>query len=248
MAAAVEKRAFPVDLQDGPNPDGAPREARKRRRTKGPLTKAQLRRKEAVAVRRDKVRRINRKEADKFGAFRTMYTMDRVQRMKSENDELDENVEEMIAEVIRLRDSFNEKLRRREEDIKSGKVDPQEPEGKEKVRQIKQWLATVPTLLAQHERNKAKDHSQEFELTHLTTVFNYVHQGNNGGHEEDEQAAPEEETESEDITESEESGTDVEGQDNEVVEDSEGDFDDEGFSASEAEEEDELKSADEVDE
>lgn len=241
------KRNHPVELPVDPSLNDGPQEVKKRRRAKGPLTKEQLRRKEAVATRRDKVRRINRKEADKFGAFRTMYTMDRVQRMKSENDELDENVEEMITEVIRLRDSFEEKLRKREADIKAGRVDPQEPEGKEKARQIKQWLTTVPTLLAQHERNKAKDHSQEFELTHLTTVFNYVHQGNNGGHDEDGPSV-EEEAGSEEFTDSEEEGdSDIENQVEEYL-DSDGEYDDEGFSANEAEDDAQIPEVDEVDE
>jgi len=222
----------------------------KRRRHKGPLSREQLKRKQDVIRRRDEVRRINRREMSCFGAYRTMFNIDRLQRMKSENDELDENVDDMIQEVIRLRDNFVEKLKKRDADIASGKVDANEPTGKEKARQIKQWLATVPTLLAQHELNKKADLSTEFELTQLTTVFNYVHQGNNGGHDEDEPSTSQEHQD--DASDVDESDTeDIMSLHDEEEDDAQSDLDESDVEESESDDEQDeemAKSDSEVDE
>ncbi|KAI1306996.1 hypothetical protein HDE_00855 [Halotydeus destructor] len=110
-----------------------------------------------------------------------MMAVDRVKRMKSENDELDTNLEHMLTTVKQLKEKFLNKLAVREKELLEGLIDPDEPIGKEHARQMRQWLLVVPTLLRHYEQKEVADISADRDLNNLTTVFNYIDQGNNTG-------------------------------------------------------------------
>lgn len=146
-----------------------------------PLTPDEIKLQKIVERRREQRRKINRRYAERTGYAMTIMAFDRVKRMQSENDELDSNLQSMLQTVRDLQAKFIMKLEKREADIASGKVDPAEPAGKEHARQMTQWLAVVPSLLAHYEEQKEDWAANDRDLNHLTTVFNYVDQGNNSG-------------------------------------------------------------------
>ncbi|KAI1286351.1 hypothetical protein HDE_11103 [Halotydeus destructor] len=156
-------------------------EVTKKRRTRAPLTDDEVKLDKIVERRRESRRRWNRRYLERTGRRITMMAIDRVKRMKSENDELDTNLGHMLTTVKQLKEKFLNKLAVREKGLQDGLIDPEEPTGKEHERQMRQWLLVVPSLLQHYEEKKDADMSADRDLNNLTTVFNYIDQGNNAG-------------------------------------------------------------------
>lgn len=146
-----------------------------------PLTEYELKLQKIVNRRREQRRKLNRTFAERTGESMTIIAFDRVKRVQSENDELDENLESMLQTVRDLQTKFKLKLEKREMDIASGAIDPEEPLRKENARQMSQWLSAVPSLLEHYEEKKKDWATNDRNLNNLTTVFNYTDQGNNSG-------------------------------------------------------------------
>lgn len=146
-----------------------------------PLSEDELKLQRIVDRRREQRRKLNRRFSERTGHAITLIAFDRVKRIQSENDELDGNLENMLQTVRDLQAKFVSKLEKREHDIAAGVVDAEEPKGKERARQMTQWLAAVPALLEQYDEKKQDWAASDRALNHLTTVFNYIDQGNNSG-------------------------------------------------------------------
>ena len=149
-----------------------------------PLTQDELKLRKIVEKRRELRRKVNRQYYESKGHATTIRQFDRVKRIQSEQEELDENLDKMLDTVRELQAKFIKRLEKRDKDIIACKIDPEEPVAKEHARQMTQWLSIVPTLLATYENKKKgewKLDKNNRDLYQLTTVFNYVDQGNNQG-------------------------------------------------------------------
>jgi len=149
-----------------------------------PLTEDELKLRKIIEKRREQRRKVNQIYYKSTGHCATIRQFDKAKRIQSEQEELDENLDKMLDTVRDLQAKFTKRLEKRDKDIAANRLDPEEPTSKEHARQMTQWLSIVPTLLATYENKKRgewKLDTNNRDLYQLTTVFNYVDQGNNQG-------------------------------------------------------------------
>lgn len=104
-----------------------------------------------VRKRRKQRKKVNKEYYDRTGFAETIRKFDLVKRIVAEQDELRENLSSMLDTMRELQRKFKARLAKRALDIESGKLDPNEPIRKRQAKEMEEWLATAPLLIAAYE-------------------------------------------------------------------------------------------------